>query len=53
LNANNVQLRLAEDFRIVIRDRSSQPLLTNCLRISVGTNEQNDQLLNALTQLTR
>lgn len=33
---------------IIVRDRSSEPKLENCLRISVGTPEQNDLLLNAL-----
>jgi histidinol-phosphate aminotransferase len=36
---------------IIVRDRSSEPKLENCLRISVGTPEQNDLLLNALKEL--
>ena len=36
---------------IIVRDRSSEPKLENCLRISVGTPEQNTSLLNALKEL--
>jgi len=33
---------------ILIRDVSSYPMLSKCLRISVGTKEENDRLLSAL-----
>jgi histidinol-phosphate aminotransferase len=33
---------------IVVRDRSSAPGCSDCLRITVGTKEQNDKLLNTL-----
>ncbi|MEJ2245987.1 MAG: histidinol-phosphate transaminase [Acidobacteriota bacterium] len=33
---------------ILIRDVSSYPMLSKCLRISIGTREQNDRLLSAL-----
>lgn len=36
---------------IIVRDRTSEPKLNNCLRISVGTPEQNDLLLTALKEL--
>jgi histidinol-phosphate aminotransferase len=36
---------------IIVRDRSSEPKLANCIRISVGTPEQNDLLLTALKEL--
>jgi histidinol-phosphate aminotransferase len=36
---------------IIVRDRTFEPKLENCLRISVGTPEQNDLLLNALKEL--
>jgi histidinol-phosphate aminotransferase len=52
LSASDIQKRLAEESRIVVRDRSSQPLLANCLRLSVGTHEQNDRLLVALAAIT-
>ena len=37
---------------IIVRDRSAEPKLTECLRISVGTPEQNDALLTALRTLS-
>ncbi len=33
---------------ILIRDVSSYPMLSKCLRISIGTREENDRLLSAL-----
>jgi histidinol-phosphate aminotransferase len=39
---------------ILIRDVSSYPMLSRCLRISVGTREENDRLISALrTSLAR
>jgi histidinol-phosphate aminotransferase len=46
-NAKEIQKELAEK-GIVIRDRSSQPKLDNCLRITIGTKEENDALLSGL-----
>ena len=36
---------------IVLRNRSSQPLCENCLRITVGTKEENSQLIKAFKEL--
>ena len=36
---------------LLVRDFSAAPGLANCLRISVGTPEQNDRLLSALERL--
>lgn len=36
---------------IIVRDRSGQPLLGGCLRISVGTAKENRKLIEALKQL--
>jgi histidinol-phosphate aminotransferase len=33
---------------IVVRNRTNQPLCENCLRITIGTKEENSQLINAL-----
>jgi histidinol-phosphate aminotransferase len=36
---------------LLVRDFSSTPGLPNCLRISIGTPEQNERLLAALERL--
>ena len=36
---------------VVIRNRTTQPLCENCLRISVGICEENEKLLRALKSL--
>jgi histidinol-phosphate aminotransferase len=36
---------------IVIRNRTSQPLCENCLRITIGTKQENEKLINALQSL--
>jgi histidinol-phosphate aminotransferase len=49
-NARAVHQQLAQR-GVIVRDRSSEPKLENCIRISVGTPEQNDILLTALKEL--
>jgi histidinol-phosphate aminotransferase len=39
------------DLGIVVRDRSSAPGCSDCLRITVGTKEQNEKLLDTLTKI--
>jgi histidinol-phosphate aminotransferase len=48
--AKEIQKELAKK-GIVIRDRSSQPKLDNCLRITIGTKEENNVLLSELKNL--
>lgn len=36
---------------IVIRNRTTQPLCENCLRITIGTKQENEKLINALQTL--
>jgi len=36
---------------IVVRNRSLQPLCTNCLRITIGTKEENELLINTLKSI--
>lgn len=36
---------------IVVRNRSNQPLCSNCLRITIGTKEENEKLLNIFKNL--
>ena len=50
-DARGIHQQLAQR-GIIVRDRSSEPKLANCIRISVGTPEQNDILLTALKELT-
>ncbi len=49
-NAAVIQKEIAEK-GIIIRDRSSQPKLMDCLRITVGTREENDKFLTALAEV--
>ena len=44
-------LRAAIGVGLIIRDPRSQPALANCLRISIGSPEQNDRLVRGITQL--
>jgi histidinol-phosphate/aromatic aminotransferase/cobyric acid decarboxylase-like protein len=41
-------LQSARTARLLIRDVRSQPGLENALRITIGTKEQNDRLLEVL-----
>ena len=50
-DARMLHQKLAER-GVIIRDRSSEPKLANCVRVSVGTPEQNDLLLTAMKELT-
>ncbi len=43
--------QLRDTFGIVLRNFGSKPLLQNMLRITVGTREQNDNLVSALSSL--
>ena len=52
-NASIVRQRLRDEYSILVRDFSYAPGLADCLRISVGTRQENDLLLEALAQLTR
>jgi histidinol-phosphate aminotransferase len=48
-NANEVYNYLLEN-KIITRNRSSQPLSENCIRITVGTTEENNQIIEKLYQ---
>ena len=50
-NAVTIQKKLS-DQGIVIRDRSNQPLLDDCLRVTVGTVDENNLFLDKLGELT-
>ena len=49
-NAKGVYNKLAEK-GVIIRDRSNQPLLENCLRVSIGTKDHNDKFLKELREV--
>jgi len=49
-NAAIIQSKLA-DLGVIIRDRSTQSNLENCLRITIGTREQNLKLLELLPRV--
>ncbi len=51
-NANKIYKTLAEH-NIIIRNRSSEPLLDNCLRITVGTHAENELLIKTWKELFR
>jgi histidinol-phosphate aminotransferase len=40
------------DQKIVVRNRHNQPGCENCLRLSIGTPEENKLLINTLNQLS-
>ncbi len=43
-------LSFLKEREILLRDVSSYPMLQNCLRVNVGTEEENDILIQALSQ---
>jgi histidinol-phosphate aminotransferase len=54
IRVDNANMRYEQlvDQGIVVRNRSSQPLCENCLRITVGTEEENTRLLQAMKELS-
>ncbi len=51
-NASKIARTLALNYGIIIRDFGSKPLLKDCVRISVGSPEQNDLLIKSLTKIS-
>ncbi|MEJ2105590.1 MAG: histidinol-phosphate transaminase, partial [Ignavibacteriaceae bacterium] len=49
-NPKEVQRKLAEE-GVIVRDRSTQPKLEGCLRISIGNEEENDVLWEAIRKI--
>lgn len=49
--AATVRARLRDEYSILVRDFSAAPGLSDCLRITVGTAEENNLLLDALHEL--
>ena len=48
-----VRERLRDEYSILVRDFSYAPGLSDCLRITVGTPEENDAVLSALAALVK
>ncbi len=51
LPAKELFRRLLNDYGILVRDVSSSPQLSECLRISIGTEEDMDAVMTALQQI--
>ena len=53
VKVDNADLRYNQllDKGIIVRNRSSQPLCQNCLRITIGTKNENNSLIKTLNQL--
>ena len=53
IRVDNAELRYKQLVKegIVIRNRSNQVLCENCLRITIGTRQENDQLINTLKKI--
>lgn len=51
--ASRVRARLRDEYSILVRDFSYAPGLKDCLRLTVGTKEENDELLAALSTLVK
>ena len=52
-HATRVRERLRDEYSILVRDFSYAPGLADCLRITVGTPEENDAVLSALAVLVK
>lgn len=50
-NASAIAKRLAGEDGIIVRDFGSKPMLKDCIRISMGTPEQNQSLIAALKKI--
>jgi len=46
-------LQSAQNVGLIIRDQRSQPMLANCVRITVGTPEQNERLVRGIASSMR
>lgn len=51
VDASQIHRRLAAEHQVLVRDRSSLPGLERCLRISAGTDVEQQRLLGALDQV--
>jgi len=49
--AQSVWQRLYDEYGVLVRDLSALPGLTDCLRVSIGTPEENNEFLQALSTI--
>lgn len=49
-DANEIYKRLIKS-KIIVRNRTNQPLCDNCIRITIGTKEENDLLITKMKQM--
>ena len=49
--ASRVRARLRDEYSILVRDFSYAPGLSDCLRVTVGTPEENSAVIDALAAL--
>ena len=52
-HATRVRERLRDEYSILVRDFSYAPGLADCLRITVGTPQENDEVLAAFAALVK
>lgn len=48
-NAHTARVRLRDEFSILVRDFSQAPGLADCLRITVGTPQENDAVIDSIS----
>ena len=52
-HATHVRERLRDEYSILVRDFSYAPGLADCLRITVGAPQENDEVLAAFATLVK
>lgn len=52
-NASTIRARLRDEYSILVRDFSYAPGLNDCLRITIGTPQENDEVLAAFEALAK
>jgi histidinol-phosphate aminotransferase len=53
ISVSLIQKKLIKEFGIVVRDFSNKKLLENCLRITIGTPNENAKLISALKKILK
>lgn len=52
-HAHEARCRLRDEYSVLVRDFSSAPGLTDCLRITVGTPAENDRLIDGIVAILK